>query len=111
MYYTASNVQEMAGLMRAKLTDMIQAKKDIQNSLYAQATSSEAMALAMNTVPASLVSKLKSIGKQYLKGTARKDVDVLCVSMAVGTIIKELDNGNTSHVTNAAIASLMNELQ
>ena len=93
MYYTASNVQEMAGLMRAKLTEMIQAKKDIQNSLLAQATSSEAMALAMNTVPASLVSKLKTLGRQYLNKTARKDVNVLCVAMAVGTIIKELDNG------------------
>ena len=111
MYYTAKDVQQMAGLMQAKLHDLIQTKKSIQNSLFVQATSSEAMALAANTVPQSLVSKLKTIGRQYLNNTPKKDFDIVCVAMAVGTILKELDNGNTSYVTNSAIASLMNELQ
>ena len=111
MYYTSSDIQQMAGLMHAKLQEMIKAKKDIQNALFIQATSSEAMSLAMNTVPQSLVTKLKTIGKQYLNKTSKKDVDIMCVAMAVGTILKELDNGNTSYVTNSAIASLMNELQ
>lgn len=111
MYYTATDVQQMDGLMRAKSPDIIQAKKSIQNSLFAQATSSEAIALAANTVPQSLVNKLKTIGRQYLNNTPKKDVDIVCVAMAVGTILKELDNGNTFYVTNSAIASLMNELQ
>ena len=111
MYYTSSDIQQMAGLMHAKLQEMIKAKKDIQNALFIQATSSEAMLLAMNTVPQSLVTKLKTIGKQYLNKTSKKDVDIMCVAMAVGTILKELDNGNTAYVTNSAIASLMNELQ
>ncbi len=111
MYYTSSDIQQMAGLMHAKLQEMIKAKKDIQNALFIQATSSEAMSLAMNTVPQSLVTKLKTIGKQYLNKTSKKDVDIMCVAMAVGTILKELDNGNTAYVTNSAIASLMNELQ
>ncbi len=88
----------------------IQAKKDIQNQLFVQATQTEALQLARNIVPESLIVKLMSISRSYLNRTRKSSVDVYAVALAAGTIIKELDNGNTKHVTNAAIAALMNNL-
>lgn len=111
MYYTATDVQQMVGLMHARWYDIAQTKKSMQYFLSQVATSSEAKALAANTVPKSLVTTLKTIGRLYLSYTPKKDFDIACVAMAVGTILKELDNGNISYVTNSAIASLMNELQ
>lgn len=111
MHYTESDLQQMTGLLQAKLLDIIQAKKDIQNSVLPNVSSAESLALAMNTVPQSLVDKVMNEGKKYLDKTEKKDADYLCVAMAIGTILKELDNGNTTYVSYLGLATLMNTLQ
>ncbi len=108
MRYTEFDIPRLSSLVNISFA--IQAKKDIQNQLFAQATQSEAIQLSRDIVPESLVSKLKSITRSYLNRTSRSAVDVYAVALAAGTIIKELDNGNTRHVTNSAIANLMNEI-
>lgn len=111
MFYSALDVQQMNCLLSAKLLEMIQAKKDIQNSVLPRVTTAESWSLAMNTVPKTLIDKVMDVGKEYLNKTAKKDADYLCIAMAVGTILKELDNGNTTYVSYSGLASLMNELQ
>ena len=108
MRYTEFDIPRLSSQVNISFT--IQAKKDIQNQLFAQATQSEALQLSQDIVPQSLVSKLKSITRSYLNKTSRNAVNVYAVAIAAGTIIKELDNGNTRHVTNSAIDNLMNEI-
>lgn len=72
MHYTESDLQQMTGLLQAKLLDMIQAKKDIQNAVLPSVSSAESWALAMNTVPQSLVDKVMNEGKKYLNKTEKK---------------------------------------
>lgn len=106
MNYTALDTQFLS--REVDLNHLIQAKKDIQNKMLPQVTQAETMQLAMDRLPDSLVSKVKAIGKSYLR--SRRDTEVYAVALAVGTIIKELDNGNTKHVTGPAVAELMNWL-
>lgn len=49
-------------------------------------------------------------GKYYLVKTQKTDSDIFCVALAVGTILKELNDGDTSYVSNQSIANYMNEL-
>lgn len=106
MNYTALDTQFLS--REVDLNYLIQAKKDIQNKMLPQVTQAETMQLAMDRLPGTLVSKVKAIGKSYLR--SRRDTEVYAVALAVGTIIKELDNGNTKHVTCPAVAELMNWL-
>lgn len=106
MDYTALDIQFLSRDL--DLNYAIQAKKDIQNRVLPQITSAETIQLAMDQLPGSLVSKVKAVGKSYLR--SRRDTDVYAVALAIGTIIKELDNGNTEHVTSPAVAELMNWL-
>lgn len=106
MNYTALDIQFLS--KELDINYAIQAKKDIQNKVLSQVTQAEALQLAMNRLPDSLVSKVKDVGKSYLH--SRRDTEVYAVALAIGTIIKELDNGNTDHVTSPAVAKLMNWL-
>ena len=112
MFFTESDIPSLSQQLRYELglDFAIQAKKDLQNQLFIQATQMEALALAQNTVPDSLLSKLMSITRTYLSRLTKSPVEVYAIALAAGTIIKELDNGNTAHVTNSAIAKLMNEI-
>ena len=106
MEYTALDTQFLS--REFDLNKAIKAKKDIQNIAMAQVTQGEALQLSQDRLPQSLVEKVRAVGKTYL--TSRRDTDVYAVALAVGTIIKELDNGNTSHVTGPAVAEIMNWL-
>ena len=106
MEYTAMDIQFLTKDL--DLNKAIKAKTDIQNAVLANVTQEETILLASDRLPETLVSKVKAKGKSYL--TSRKDTDVYAVALAVGTIIKELDNGNTRHVTSPAVAELMNWL-
>lgn len=106
MLYTALDIQFLS--KELDINQAIQAKKDIQNKVLSRVSDLETLQLAMNQLPDSLVSKVKAVGKSYLR--SRRDTEVFAVALAIGTIIKELDNGNTKHVTNPALAELMNWL-
>ena len=108
MRYTEFDIPGLSS--QVNISFAIQAKKDIQNQLFAQATQAEDLQLSRDIVPESLVTKLKSISRSYLNRTNKNAADVYAVALAAGTIIKELDNGNTRHVTSSAIANLMNEI-
>ncbi len=86
-------------------------KLNFQQKLVESATRLEAETLLQNRIALSLKDKLFDIGREYIRLYAPlDDQTIYCIAMCIGTILKELDNGNAAYVTEEGILDIMNAL-
>ena len=88
---------------------MINYKKSIQTAILDHLTSSEMYDIRDSIVNEDVITKLSMLGAEHFK--LIPDAQTLyCVSMAVGTIIKEYGWG-TTYVTSPGLYELANKIQ
>lgn len=96
--------------VRSRMVEMIQAKNRIQTIMVATMSYEERMSLSMGSLCESLIEKVIILGGAYCKNNLGGSLeDKLCAAMATGTILKELDDGNTNYVSYSYLTKLVNE--
>lgn len=111
--YTINDVITQIAVLRYNpvgFTNAIKAKKQIQECMLQYVTEAERSMLAKNIVAETLVEKVKNSGKYHLNQSLKTTQDIFIIAMAIGTILKELDNENEKYVSYQSIANIMNEL-
>lgn len=89
----------------------IKAKTDIQMTVLSKITMPEKIMLSKDIVATSLENKVIDTGKEYWKQKNSTDeMQLFAVALAVGTILKELDNGNEKYVSNEGVLEIINRL-
>lgn len=101
--------QEVAANITTVFPRMINYKKSIQTAILDRLTSSEMYDIRDSIVNEDVITKLSMLGAEHFK--LIPDAQTLyCVSMAVGTIIKEYGWG-TTYVTSPGLYELANKIQ
>ena len=101
--------QEVAANITTVFPRMINYKKSIQTAILDRLTSSEMYDIRDSIVNEDVITKLSMLGAEHFK--LIPDAQTLyCVSMAVGTIIKEYGWG-TTYVTFPGLYELANKIQ
>lgn len=109
--YTEFDAQRLLSLARFRFVDMINAKNAIQQAMWCVISFDERMSLSQDILEDSLISKVLNEAQKYATTHGlSSDVDKVCVAMAAGTILKELDDGNTEFVRYPYLASIMNQI-
>lgn len=108
--YTEIDIQRLLPYVSGNLLDTITAKKRIQETMAATVSNEERVALSNDILLNSLINRVVQIAATYADTTGKDDSNLICIAMATGTILKELDNGNTSYVSYPYLAKIMNQL-
>lgn len=105
--YTEIDIQRLLPYVSGNLLDTITAKKRIQETMAATVSNEERVALSNDILLNSLINRVVQIAATYADTTGKDDSNLICIT---GTILKELDNGNTSYVSYPYLAKIMNQL-
>lgn len=90
---------------------MIAAKESIQQAMLKVISLEERLSLSRDILEESLIRKVIYEATAYKESfRASTEEDLFCIAMATGTILKELDNGNTEYVSYPYLAELMNKI-
>ena len=107
---TFERICELADLFvedKSYMSIAIQLKNGIQQKLVNEISLSETLDLQNNIVSHSLRDKV--IGLCSSCSNPNDELSLYCAAMVAGTILKELDNGNTEYVTNRGLLSIINQ--
>ena len=85
----------------------IMLKNGIQQKLMSEISQNEALALSRDIVMPSLKEKVINLCRQ--SSNPNDELSLYCAALVAGTILKELDNGNTEYVTNQGLLSIINQ--
>lgn len=108
--YTETDTQRLMPYVSDNLLQTITAKKRIQETMAATISNEERVALSNDILLNSLINRVVQIASTYVKTIGNDEVNLICVAMAAGTILKELDDGNTNYVSYSYLAKIMNQL-
>lgn len=95
---------------KSLLTKMISYKGAIQNKIANLITPDEALSIVLPNSPINnnIINKLIILAAQYYKQEPNKD-NLFCLSIVIGTIIKEYDWGNY-YLTKEGLAFLVDKI-
>lgn len=106
----AIKAQEKISSSMNYMSEMIKAKTYIQQEIIPYTSDKEREDIRRGILNYMLVDKLNKIGAEYYKEVVdSSDEELYCISMAIGTIIKEYDWG-TFHVSIQGICETANQL-
>lgn len=88
---------------------MIEQKSSIQRVLANQVTTSEAIDVANNKFNKDVYDKLIRIGQSKMQNIGYSELNLFCIAMAIGTILKELFE-DTSFVSGGKLSEITNLL-
>ncbi len=107
--YQENEVRAALQSIQFRIYEMIEAKKRIQTIMAATISSDERIALSRDILCDSLIEKVIMLGTAYCKNNVGSSLqDKVCIAMATGTILKELDGGNTDYVSYSYLTKLVN---